>query len=46
VCRLRGAAIQSEVIPAGRFQAFMAQDFFDVPNRTSIEQQLGRGSVS
>jgi hypothetical protein len=37
VCGLGGAMIQTEVVPAGRFQPFVAEDFFYVSYRASIE---------
>jgi hypothetical protein len=46
VCELCRAMVNPEVVPACGFQALVAQNLFDVPDGTAIEEQLRGGGVS
>jgi len=43
--RLRGALIQTKVVPASGLEPFMPEYLFYVPHRTAVEKQLGSGGM-
>ena len=44
--RFGGSMVETQVVAAGGFQAFVAENLFDVADRAAVKQKLGRGSMA